>query len=93
MTNTEAYRQIVENVNAGRDQATKYRDMGTRAKWSRSGHDDKQIVLESIGLTLETGPVSKRQAAREDGKPPDSGDVTRVSQQILSYFAAPAKVH
>ena len=87
MTNAEAFRQIVQGVNASRNGTSSFRDMGTVAKWTRHHADDEQIVLDGLVLTKKVGRFGPREHIREDGKPADAADVQRVTRQVLDYIA------
>lgn len=87
MTYSEAFRQIVERVNASRNGTCYYRDMGTVAKWTKYDEDDESIVLDSLVLSMKVGVGGKKQRIREDGNAPDAEDVKRVTRQVLDYFA------
>jgi hypothetical protein len=93
MTHAEAFRQIVDKVNSRRDRAYDYRNMGTVATWSKHDKRDDSVVLDSVVMTLKTGAIGAPQRVREDGKPPDSDDVRRIAEQIVSHFDQPAKAH
>lgn len=87
MTNAEAFRQIVQGVNASRNGTSTFRDMGAVAKWTRHHADDEQIILDSLVLTMKVGKGSPRERIRDDGKPADAADVQRVTRQVLDYIA------
>lgn len=87
MTNAEAFRQIVQGVNASRNGTCSYRDMGTVAKWTKHHADDEHIVLDSLVLTMVVGKGTPRRRIRDDGKPADAADVQRVTREVLDYFA------
>jgi hypothetical protein len=93
MTYTEAYRRIVEAVNARRSDTVEYLSMGTVSKWTMREHDDIRAVLESLTMTLRIGVAGKPQHIRDDGKPPRAEDVERVTRHILDYFAQPLPAH
>ncbi len=89
----EAFRRIVDGVNARRSDMIDYLSMGTVSKWTLREHDDIRAVLESLTLTVRIGIAGKREHVRDDGKPPQAADVERVTQQILDYFAHPLPDH
>ncbi len=93
MTYTEAFRRIVEAVNANRSDTVEYQSMGTVSKWTLHEKDDIRAVLESLTLTLRIGIAGRPQHVRDDGKPPQPEDVERVTRQILDYFAQPVPTH
>lgn len=89
MTYAEAFRQIVEQVNASRNGTCDYKDMGTLAKWTKYDADDESITLDSLVLTMKVGVAGKKQRIRDDGNPPDAEDVKRVTRNVLDYFGHP----
>ncbi|MEO7038627.1 MAG: hypothetical protein ABI186_01190 [Candidatus Elarobacter sp.] len=93
MTYAEAARRIVERVNASRGSMIEYRNQGVVSKWTMHKKDDIRVVLESLSLTLRVGVAGPRQHIRDDGKPPHTEDIERVTRQILDYFAQPAPTH
>lgn len=93
MTYAEAFRRIVDGVNAGRGSIVDYRSMGVVSKWTMHKKDDIRAVLESLSLTLRIGIAGLPQRIRDDGKAPQPEDVQRWTRLILDYFAQPAHSH
>lgn len=93
MTYPEAFRRIVERVNAGRSKTVDYRRLGVVSKWTMHKHDDIRVALEALTFTLRIGIAGKPQHVCDDGTSPQAEDVERVTRQILDYFAQPVPAH
>jgi hypothetical protein len=85
MTHFEAFRQIVDKVNARRGDRFEYKAMGTVAKWELT--HDIFVKLDALTLRLQLGPTGQKQAVWQNGRPAEAADVDRATQQILDYFA------
>lgn len=91
MTYFEAFRQIVEKVNARRGDRFEYQNMGTLAKWELT--HDQFVKLDALTLRLQLGPTGQKLSVAQNDAPAEAGDVERASQQILDYFTVPVLVH
>ncbi len=92
MTYAEAYRQIVDRVNAGRGDAFTYREQGVLSKWTDPELDDRTAILDKLVLTLQIGKAGKRQPVRKGGET-TADDVANAVQQIVEYFKQPVLTH
>jgi len=90
MTYFEAFRQIVEKVNARRGDRFEYQGMGTLAKWELT--HDIFVKLDALTLRLQLGPTGQKLPVSQNGQPAQPADVDRTAQQILDYFTAPVPV-
>lgn len=85
MTHFEAFRRIVENVNARRGDRFEYHATGTLVKWELT--HDIFVKLDALTLRLQLGPTGQKQAIWQNGRPAEAEDVERATKQILDYFA------
>lgn len=85
MTHFEAFRRIVEKVNARRGDRFEYKPMGTLVRWELT--HDIFVKLDALTLRLQLGPTGQKQAIWQNGRPAEQEDVDRAAQQILDYFA------
>ncbi|HZW54176.1 MAG TPA: hypothetical protein VFF00_09075 [Candidatus Elarobacter sp.] len=90
MTYFEAFRQIVEKVNARRGDRFDYRGMGTLARWELT--HDIYVTLDALTLRLQLGPTGQKLPVWENDQPAQPADVERATKQILDYFTAPVPV-
>jgi hypothetical protein len=91
MTYFEAFRQIVEKVNARRGDRFEYHNQGTLAKWELT--HDQFVKLDALTLRLQLGPTGQKLPIAENKVPAQPADVERAAQQILDYFTVPVLAH
>ncbi len=85
MIHTEAFRQIVDRVNAKRPEGVQYRNMGTLAKWSVT--HDRYVCLDSLALRMQLGAGGTREKVCTNGVPAEREDVERATREIVDYLA------
>ena len=90
MIYSQAYRRIIDRVNAQRGDQFKYRNKGTLAHWMSS--HDQYVYLDGLTLRVQFGPLGAKQLVAGNGEA-QPADVERITQQILDYFGRTALEH